>query len=616
MKRRTEKGERRTENEESRRDYYKKNFSSIWIAAVLLAAVFFYFAFFDPYRLYYLEQIQLFRFKWDYFAEYLNKPGGFAEYCGAFLTQFFLIPLIGPVVVTLIFALLYFLVVDIFRKFKISGIAWSFLPVLLLVSLHQDYLYKIGYSIGLLICLGYATLGLSIKSVKIRYSFFLIGFLVLYPMTGVFSFLCLIIFILNELFFTRSKSRFIITGVSLLMMLIIPYLSKRFIYYIPLKEAWLIPLTNAGNFYSNITLGLLLLYLPVFLILSRLISIKLKQPVLDLNLGWRNIGTGTVILLIIAGLIGKYTSDSRTERIVKIDYYMQKSEWDKALEQCSQYPEPNRMIVYFTNLCLLKSGHLGDRMFYYNQADASGLSLPWTPNNLVPFFGCEIFYHLGYFNEAYRWAYEAMEMNGQCPRLLKRLIMTSLINGDSKLAEKYLNQLHQSLFYRKWSEHYLNMVKNPELIKQDREISGKRDLLIRDDFFAGSGNSQLELVKLLENHPNNKEVFEYYMAKLLLDKDIATFVKEIGRLKEFGYKEIPQHWEEAILWYIGYSKQNVIPTGYNIRKSTLEKFKSYAYSFSRISGASGSSNVAAQSMKREFGSTYWYYFHFINQYGQ
>jgi hypothetical protein len=202
-----------------------------------------------------------------------------------------------------------------------------------------------------------------------------------------------------------------------------------------------------------------------------------------------------------------------------------------------------------------------------------------------------------------------MEINGQCPRLLKRLVMTSLINGEIRIAEKYLNQLHQSLFYKKWSEHYLELANNEELLRLDKEISEKRELLIHDDFFAGSDNSQLGLVKLLENHPHNKPVFEYYMAKLLLNKDIVAFAKEIGRLKEFGYKEIPVHFEEAILWYIGYSKQNVIPQGYNIRKSTLEKFKNYTYAFSR---SSGNPALSATSLEKEFGSTYWYYYHFIN----
>ncbi len=586
----------------------KRNLNPIWFVAILSAAVFLFLAYFDQYRLYYLEQIQLFRFSLDYFTEFLNRPGGIAEYFGAFLTQFFLIPLVGPAVVTLIGAATYFVTAALFRKFNISGIAWSYLPVLMLIAVQQYYLYKLGFSIGLLISLIYIDLCLSIKNERVRNIAGMGGLVILYPVTGVFSVLAPVIFILDELFQNRNKYRYAIIGGYAFTVFIIPYFYWQYIYYIPFGEAFLTPLPGIFKV-TRIILILLMVYFPFFILTARYISAKLKKPFLDLNTGWENIIAGVILLVAVSGLLIKYSSDPNTERILKIDHYIQSEQWEKALDQCYRYPEPNRMVVYFTNLSLLKSGHLGDQMFHYRQAGLSGLSLPWASNNLIPFFGCEIFYHLGYFSEAYRWAFEAMEVNGQCPRLLKRLIMTSLINGDIKIAEKFLNQLGQSLFYREWTEHYLELASKPELLKQEREISEKRELLIQDDFFAGLDNTQLGLSKLLENKPHNKPVYEYYMASLLLSKDIVTFAKEIGRLKEFGYKVIPVHFEEAILWYMGYSKQNIVPAGFNIRKSTLEKFKSFAYSFPR---SSGSSIPGPKLLESEFGTTFWYYYHFNN----
>ena len=589
---------------------YKRNYNPIWVGFILTSALLLSFLYFDSYRFYYLEQIQLFRFKWDYFESFLGTPGGISEYCGNFLIQFFQIPLIGPVIATLLCVSIYFITAVILREFRIKGVIWSIIPVLLIVALHQDYLYKLGYSKSLLFSLAFIAWCLSVKNVKIRFVSGLAGFIILYPLTGIFSFLAPAIFLLYEIFFSvnRSKSGFIAGYV--LSVLLVPYIYWRYIYYLPFSDAWLSPVPNAGNYYTRITLVILLGYFPLFFIISRLISYKINKPELDLNNGWKNIAGGIIVLGFVMVLMGKFSFDPKAERILKIDYYIQKSDWDKALEQCSQYPEPNRMVVYFTNLSLLKSGHLGDRMFHYNQVGVSGLSLPWAPNNLVPYFGCEIFYHLGYFNEAYRWAFEAMEMNGQCPRLLKRLVMTSLINGDIKLAEKFLRQLNQSLFYRNWSRQYMDLINNPELLNSDKEISENRKLLVQNDFFAGSDDTMLDLKKLLENHLLNKPAFEYYMASLLLKKDIVTFTKEIEHLKEFGYKEIPVHYEEALFEYIEFSKQNVLPQGYNIIKSTIEKFRKYVYTYS---SNSNNPNALTGFLRREFGSTYWYYYHFINQ---
>jgi hypothetical protein len=589
--------------------FKKEKFNSLYAAGLFFILVFVYFILYNQYHFYYLEQIQLFRFKWDYFAGFFTNPGGFSEYCGAYLTQFFLIPVIGPVIVTLTAIAIYIVVIKIFKIFNVSGIIWSFIPVLMLVALHSDYLYKLGYSVGLLISLAFTAICLLIQKSKIRYLAGFMGFLILYPLTGLFSFLSLLLLLLNELFYGRKKYKYVVVLGYLLPMIFLPYLFWRYIYILPLSEAWLTPFSSSGNIHSRITLALLLGYFPIIIVITRLISLHQKQQPITLSWEMKNLTAGIIVIAILAGLIKVYSSDPKTELILKIDYYLQKQDWAKAVEQCSRYQEPNMMITYFTNLSLLKSGRLGDEMFHYTQAGEEGLSLPWTNNNLIPFFGCDIYYHLGYFNEAYRWAFEAMEMNGMCPRLLKRLIMTSLINGDIKLAEKYLKQLQQSLFYKKWAEHYLGMSSNPELLKLDKEISDKRELIIKNDFFAGMDNSQLGLEKLLENHPHNKMAFEYYMAMLLLNKDMDTFSKEISRLKEFGYKEIPIHFEEAILWYIGYSKQNIIPKGFNVRKSTLERFKNYIYSYSR---KNVSPNVLANSMGKEFGTTFWYYFHFIN----
>jgi hypothetical protein len=586
-----------------------RNFNSLYVTVLFFAVVFVYFTLFNQYHLYYLEQVQLFRFKLDYFTAFLDRPGGFSEYCGAFLTQFFLFPLIGPAIVTLAGLATYLVSLQIFRKFKVPGILWPLIPVMMLVALHSDYLYKLGYSIGLLISLAYAAVCLKIRNDKIRLTAGFIGFLILYPLTGVFSFLALILFLLNELFYSKSKYKYLIVFGYLLSIILIPYLFWRYVYLVPLPETWLIPLNSPGNNYSRVTLALLLGYFPFVIAIVHLYAVYHKHELKPYNWGWKNVLGGLIIIAILSAFIKKYSADPKTEIILKIDHYIQKSDWRNTLEQCSKYPEPNRMVTYFTNLALLKSGNLGEQMFHYNQVGPSGLSLPWTANNLIPFFGCEIFYHLGYNNEAYRWAFEAMEMNGQCPRLLKRLVMTSLINGDFKIAEKYLNQLHQSLYYKNWAEHYLKMVNNPELLNSDKEIAEKRELIVNSDFFAGSGNSQLGLEKLLENHPHNKMAYEYYLANLLLSKDMATFAKEISRLKELGYKDIPVHFEEAILWYIGYSKQNIIPEGYGIRNSTLQRFKAYTYAYSAYKG---SAELRAQSMVKEFGTTFWFYFHFIN----
>ena len=73
-----------------------------WIVTCLFFILYFlYFLSCNRYLLIYHEQIQLFRFDRDYFKEFLAVPGGLMRYTGAFLTQFYLFPTAGALIVTL-----------------------------------------------------------------------------------------------------------------------------------------------------------------------------------------------------------------------------------------------------------------------------------------------------------------------------------------------------------------------------------------------------------------------------------------------------------------------------------------------------------------------------------
>jgi hypothetical protein len=60
---------------------------------------------------------------------------------------------------------------------------------------------------------------------------------------------------------------------------------------------------------------------------------------------------------------------------------------------------------------------------------------------------------------------------------------------------------------------------------------------------------------------------------------------------------------------MGYFKKNAVPQGYGISKSTFQRFKDYAKAYS---SHSGTPETAAQSFRKSYGNTYWFYLHFIN----
>ncbi|MBE3087322.1 MAG: hypothetical protein IMZ64_14030, partial [Bacteroidetes bacterium] len=66
------------------------------------AGIFVFFAFFYNNHLHFEEQVQLFLLTDDYFLLKMSYPGGFSGYLGGFLTQFYYLSLVGPLILTLL----------------------------------------------------------------------------------------------------------------------------------------------------------------------------------------------------------------------------------------------------------------------------------------------------------------------------------------------------------------------------------------------------------------------------------------------------------------------------------------------------------------------------------
>lgn len=582
------------------------------LIGVFFTAILAYLILFNRYHYFYQEQIQLFRFDWNYFTNFLTKPGGLTEYLGAFFIQFYLCLIIGPLIATITGFAIFILSNYILRKYKSDKILWSLVPVLLLVGLQSDPFFSIVYSFGLLIALTFVAIYISINRDPLRYIIGVTGLFFLYLTIGGGMLFVAVLCIIHELLFAKSKYRLFIASGYALMGFLIPYFCWHYIYFITLSEAWLNLILIPSNNTSRIAFLLILIYYPLLLIgMKKWITIT-KKP--KFVLGWNyktillGVLTGIIVIITIPQIKRLFAYNHKIEVTLGIDYCIQHAEWNKVPQISLKYKGTDRLITYLTNLSLLKLGHLPDQMFHYNQIGPQGLYLDWIEDNITPFYGCEIFYLLGYNNEAYRWAFEAFVATGQSPRLLKRLIITSIINGTNKIAEKYINVLNQTLFYKKWATRYREYLYEPNSLLHEGEIIQHRELIVHDDFFYDLDNFNFNLIKLLENHPSNRKAFEYYMAFLLLEKNLPEFVANITRLKEFGFKGIPVHYEEALLIYIVNTNLDVVPEGYTIRESTTKRFVNYLNTFSPYLGKP--ELEGAQALSKQYGNTYWFYSQF------
>jgi hypothetical protein len=249
---------------------------------------------------------------------------------------------------------------------------------------------------------------------------------------------------------------------------------------------------------------------------------------------------------------------------------------------------------------------MGDELFHYQQMfGPEGLFMVNEPINIATLYGNELYDHLRYINEAAHWAFNGLITNKPNPRILKRLAIYELTNGNYQTAKKYLTLLSQTLYYKDWARRYAKYVKEPLLIASDTGISSFRKYAATKDFYHD--RFDLQLKSLLSLYPDNKAAFDYLMSYYLLKKDLTSFLNNLAYLRDFRMRQLPVHFEEALLVC-----KTIMPSRsleidrFVIREETKRNFDRYL----AISASEGDGKSAYQMLLKDFKFTFWFYLDF------
>ncbi len=151
---------------------------------------------------------------------------------------------------------------------------------------------------------------------------------------------------------------------------------------------------------------------------------------------------------------------------------------------------------------LSEKGELCSRMFFGRQSHGS-MSLTLKRDDDQSYRAIYFYYAVGFTGEAHHLAYEQMVQHGYRPENIKMLIKTELINGNFKIAERYINVLKKTLHYKNWAEKYEKMLFKPELVNSDPELGEKIRLLPEKDFYIVTDDFR-NIEMLLQVNPDNR----------------------------------------------------------------------------------------------------------------
>ncbi len=217
----------------------------------------------------------------------------------------------------------------------------------------------------------------------------------------------------------------------------------------------------------------------------------------------------------------------------------------------------------------------------------------------------DVFLDLGVVNMAENALTECLEGLGSRPMILQRLALINMVKGNLGSARIYLGALGKTLFHADWANNYLDRLENDPNLSGDSYIQHLRSLRLDKDCPIYSLYKEKTLLWLLERNSHNGMAFEYLMAWYMLNKNLSGLAENLKRLQEFGYPELPAHYEEAALIHALPKGKSPSVSGY----PSSDRKRRQIDDFTRIlKSYGGNKQAAAKELARRFHNTYFFYY--------
>ena len=562
----------------------------------ILAGVAFYlfFALKYPYHLHFQEQYQLFEWTWKYFADVVWVPGGLSDWAGRCITQFFYYAPAGAALTALMLCAVQLLTWAASARRTPVVYALSFLPAVLLLVFNCDENALMGPVVGLALSLGAAALCRRVSSQRGRRVLELVLVPILYLACGPLCLVFVLVALCHEIAGGEVKPWLFALGM-LAVAALCPILASRIF---PYTLGRLVEGVHYYRFY-NILPGMLYAAALAAVLVVFVSCLMVRRPLRSFVLAL------VVFVAVVAGgvVLTLRALDPVKEEWMRYDFMVRMQMWNRIMLAADRRNPDNPKTVSCLNLALAKTGRLPDSQFTYYQNGPDGLLPGYEGDYTNPVSTGEIFWHLGMVNTAQRYAFEAQEAIPdfqKSARLTRRLVETSLVNGDTTVAMKYLKVLQHTTFYRSWARETAALLADGTLFDKRPELARARALRLQEHDYLFSETEMDSMLGLLNvEHPDNTLALDYLLAWCLLRKDLNRFAECISLVKT---SPMPQAYQEALLllWVFTHDDYEGLPA--YIDPNNVQRMNRFM--------ADANAGKSEAVMKVSYGKTYWFYFLF------
>ena len=503
-----------------------------------------------PEALNYQEQNQLFLTTGDYFLERMAVPGGLADYVSEFLVQFYYVPWLGALLIGVVYGVMQWLMWMTVRRWDKTAFPITFLLPLLMLWHQGDIDALMSLPVAIIMAIG-ATVAMGNIG---RYSY--IADIVVVPLLYWEAGPAAIIYMAIR--GLQCGWRLLIEDTALIVVSIMAA-------YWAVDYQWPLSMMVTGINYYRIPL-----MAPVmqYVVLLTPIAIALAawfNP-------WKNADTcGSqrrylhlalqVSAMVIAGIFAVNKGfDPFVYEILWQDSMVRQERWNDIIKRAEKQQYDIAMSSNCVNLALGMTGQLADRMFTFKQSGTEALLLHMIRDNMSDLPTAEAFWRLGMVNSAKRYMTDIQQsiLNArQSGRCTKRIAECHIVNGDYKAAEKRLNILKNTIFYRAWAEDAETYLYNDAKVNSHETWGKLLRYRYKDSLLYSYPEKHKMLGLLFQQNTDNRLALSYFMGQLLLDGEFNSFMGYMQWVQQYGgYSQMPYGYADA---YQAIQQQGNVP---------------------------------------------------------
>ena len=467
----------------------------------------------QEFRFYNIESNDLLLYDWADIWAGLVKTGGVATFIASFLTQFMRIPFAGTIIVTGIYLLSAYLLYGILNRrtssAAVSGIV--FLPAaFLFLCMENDY-YRFQGHVAFVLMLAALYAYVSVSKEKIRYIAGVLIIPVLYQAAGSVA----MVFAASAALWEISCNG--LKGLKSLLYPAVLVLTAWIYVRCSLVSSWEHALTPfmyydwPSTYFFPVYAWALV---PVLILAAWIIGSVNLKPATAKALAILGLA---VSLFLAADFYGKVHSRSYY-RLIQEQYWAENEDWDQIINTADR-KRPTFLVSYL-NLALAQKGLLVQNFRYYTPQDLSSLMVP-TPNLKTGLsLQSTVYMTWGYLGSARKAAFDGnvVTPGSRHPRQLQALVKINLVLGAHDVAEKYIQILEKTLFYRGWAHDMRRFLNDSEAIAADEELGMMHASLPLTDEYARYDGIMGDMRDIYEACPSNRILAQFYELYQILEE--------------------------------------------------------------------------------------------------